>query len=161
MTVLQVIIPSSQGHSSLWHTPGDTLGGAGNQKHKLQVQTLSHKDLSFWVMKHSCISQEYNHPESRLYFKGSLEAEKLDDNVQIHWIQVEVMRSLSGTVLKGICQDYLSFLLFLCPECGQYGWRWIIHLRIYSDLGMEEIHNGAWVPNTVETSQPWIIFFLW
>lgn len=39
MTVLQVIIPGSQGPSSLWHTPGDTLGGAGNPKHKLQVHS--------------------------------------------------------------------------------------------------------------------------
>ena len=123
------------------------------------VKNLPDKS-SFWVTKHSCISQEYSHPESRLHFKESLEAKKPGNNVQIHWIQVEVIRSLPGNVLKRICHDYLSFLPFLCPECGQDGWRQISHLWLYSDLGMEETHGGAWVPNTTETSQPWIIFFL-
>ena len=123
------------------------------------VKNLPDKS-SFWVTKHSCISQEYSHRESRLHFKESLEAKKPGNNVQIHWIQVEVIRSLPGNVLKRICHDYLSFLPFLCPECGQDGWRQISHLWLYSDLGMEETHGGAWVPNTTETSQPWIIFFL-
>ena len=122
------------------------------------VKNLPDKS-SFWVTKHSCISQEYSHPESRLHFKESLEAKKPGNNVQIHWIQVEVIRSLPGNVLKRICHDYLSFLPFLCPECGQDGWRQISHLWLHSDLGMEETHGGAWVPNTMETSQPWIIFF--